>query len=119
MAAGQVFKPDENGTYQAKHTDGNGCESLSDPVLVNNVGIDELIETRFNIWPNPVISELHVFSEITDVQWEIRSSVGQQVGRGLLNQGDNIIDVAGFSTGIYFVEIHTYNQSFIRRIVVQ
>ncbi len=53
-ATGTVHEPLVNGTYTVSTTDANGCSTLSDPLVVLNVGMNEAGAARpMRAYPNP------------------------------------------------------------------
>lgn len=50
---GSTLTASLNGTYQLCGTDANGCENCSDTLVFVNVGVVEVNEAEFMIYPNP------------------------------------------------------------------
>lgn len=87
---------------------------LVDEVTVTNtssVGINEVEETCFTIFPNPVTSNLNVKGEGTV---EIINAIGQVVLTDNVN-GNAILNVSNLDNGIYFVRMNGATQKFIKK----
>ena len=110
----RIYKPTVNGNYAVIVTTSCGTDT-SACTLVNNVGIDEIVTEEFVMYPNPVKDQLTIelanagmVSEIT-----IRTIEGKLVKTLTESSNTLVIDVAGWSKGIYFVNVSNddYNKT--------
>lgn len=94
----------------------------SDPSNTVQVVITSVIdneESLVNIYPNPARDMLNI--ELPDdVQLvTIMNPVGQMVYSNHLKSGKTTIDLNGFMSGVYFIQISTENGKITKRIVIQ
>ncbi len=88
----------------------------------NYNSIDELLiaDSRFQIVPNPVISQLAVYN----MQSSVKSiSISDLTGRILLEKtvsdSENKINVSDFESGIYFIEMKSESENSVLKFVKQ
>lgn len=107
--SGSSIKVESNGAYYVTVTDANGCQGFNYAV-VNNVGVNELFEAGFKLYPNPAIHE--VFIQWPDAWVEDSEiSVMDIAGRVMIQEGatstTQSIDLRGLSSGKYVVRLTT------------
>ena len=84
-------------TYGWTITDGGqDCSSLN---------IEELNRSSLKLYPNPVISFLHVDNNLTNQSYNIIDTLGKVILKGNLNEGNNMINVDKLSKGIYYLKV--------------
>ena len=95
---------------------GEGCYDSStsavSTVTASTNNISNMVLPRFDIYPNPVKNILYVASSIPEAKYKILSAVGDVLLQGVLDQGNNSIDVKGLSTGVYMLRIESAGQQF-------
>lgn len=82
------------------------------------LGITAFKDSGFQAAPNPVVDVLH-FSEIEGTYtYSLVDSVGKKVATGELSEIQNSISFAGYSSGLYFLEIQNdKGERVIKRIL--
>ncbi len=107
--------------FLAYYTDFSSCFykdtvriTYVDPIFIG-IETDNLDETNFNIYPNPVNSQFS-FSNSTSVE---KISITDVNGRlvEIKNHNLNSIDVSDLESGVYFVEINTNDGVVVKRFV--
>lgn len=89
--------------------------TISDP----SVGIQELDETSFSVYPNPTVNTVNVSSAYNIQSISIHSVVGQEILKVAGNKGTEMsVNVANLSNGIYLVKIVTDKGQVVKRIQV-
>lgn len=89
--------------------------TISDP----SVGIQELDETTFSVYPNPTVNTVNVSSAYNIQSISIHSVVGQEILKVAGNKGTEMsVNVANLSNGIYLVKIVTDKGQVVKRIQV-
>ena len=80
----------------------------------HTVGIDEVVEAHFSIYPNPTVDRLNISSAET-----VREvNVIDMAGRTVINAGaTNSINVSGLAAGIYMVRVATENGIGMQKFV--
>lgn len=107
------------GNYYAVVTDSVGCQNYSDTVNVTVVGINEVINNSFNIYPNPVQHEL----TIEGVEEPISSIMIKNSNGQLVYSNNNIstkvhtINTAHFSSGVYFVSLLSSKNTVVYKLL--
>ena len=87
----------------------------------NNCSLDiEEIETdneSLLVYPNPTNGKFNVEARnITEV--EVLNVVGQNVATYIVNGDSCEIDMTGFNTGMYFINVKTENGTMIKKIIL-
>lgn len=79
----------------------------------------EEIETAFNIYPNPVQSELYIATELQIEEITIYDIYGRQAVRQQVNgsTSQQVVNVADLNSGVYFVKVSTDNGEIVKRFV--
>lgn len=91
---------------------------IDDVVLLNNgtTGLQEMLSERIKIYPNPVVSELNIE---TDLQYE-RAVILDQTGRELLvYSNEKTISLESLSSGVYFIQLVSDGEVHSQRFVKQ
>jgi subtilisin-like proprotein convertase family protein len=104
-ATGQQFTASANGNYAVIVTNGS-CTDTSDCVSISTIGIDELGETAFSIFPNPTKGEFTVdIKDLQQTEYALFDATGRVVMKGNLNEGANKISITHLSRGTYTIEL--------------
>ena len=84
--------------YRLKQVDLDGTATFSDvqSVVFNNIGV--------RIYPNPTNGVLHVVLS-TPATYQLVNAGGAVALKGSLQSGNNLLNVTGLSSGIYFMQI--------------
>jgi len=84
--------------YRLKQVDLDGTVTFSDvqSVMFSN--------TKTRIYPNPTTGSLHVVLS-TSATYQLVNTGGAVAMQGSLQSGDNLLNVTGLASGIYFMEI--------------
>lgn len=87
-------------------------------VTTGTLSIEELSHV-FNIYPNPVQSELYIATELQVEEITIYDIYGRQAlcQQANVSTSQQVIDVSDLGTGIYFVKISTDNGEIVKRFV--
>ena len=95
---------------------GEGCYDSStsavSTVMASTNNISNIVLPRFEIYPNPVKNILYVASSMPEAKYKILSAVGNVLLQGVLDQGNNSIDVKGLPTAVYMLRIESAGQQF-------
>ena len=113
-ATSQSFSPGASGNYAVEVTL-NGCASTSNCTAFSYVGIDDMMNVPFSIYPNPnngeftvTVSELGQIYSITDV-------TGKVIKQGRLYSTKNTIDITSEANGIYFLKVNQHTAKLIKK----
>ena len=123
---GYVDEVEEIGDYYYQVSAVYGhCESdLTDAILVNiiDVGIKDIHDDAFSIYPNPTSGDFVIQSSKFKVQSvEIYDPYGRNVlsHHLIASSSHHLISVSHLQSGIYFVKIYTENNSAVtKRLVI-
>jgi len=104
-------------------TDNNGCaDTYCDSVIVVGTGIQEQkLESIISIYPNPTNNGMVNidFGNVIydDMQLTVYNILGETVQQGeMIVQGKQIIDLSGFTTGIYLLYFKSENFSIAKKL---
>lgn len=113
----------EDGTYSVTITDGNGCTTtLNDVVVQPSVGLDELEDALFVVYPNPTngIVNIVLKNPITDeVSIQVTDVTGRVVYNSDLEGLSFMIDLSSAADGTYFLNVATDNKRTTQPIVLK
>ncbi|REJ84481.1 MAG: T9SS C-terminal target domain-containing protein [Bacteroidetes bacterium] len=118
-ATDSFYIPSQNGSYLVTGTDLNGCDGQSDPFAFTLTHIrDKAAFASLEIYPNPVSNWLMIGSGMQPYTnlLVIRNAEGKILFEGKPDAGR--LDVSGFISGVYFVEINSGSQKHIRKFLV-
>jgi hypothetical protein len=100
-ATNQFYVPTASGNYTVTTTDVNGCTATSAAVMF--VGIENVLEANFAIYPNPVVDEMTiVYNGNHSLDFRIHDVSGKLLKQGACERSLNVADLA---TGVYLITI--------------
>lgn len=108
VTASVLLMPLTNSQYTVTGTDANGCRASF--VFVQNVNAclglkNNLIESNFEVYPNPTTGEIFVKNPKPELSYEVFNVLGSSVLKGNLNATDKFkIDLEAFPNGVYFLK---------------
>lgn len=101
----------------ASNTVTNSCTSITFPLVNCSVGISEINEINFYLYPNPTNSVLNITDEYNQLQnttIEIKNTLGQIV---LLAPFSKELNVSELSSGIYFLIVQSRDRKKIVKVI--
>lgn len=121
----QNFTPDSNGTYIVEVVDANGCVAVSNPYVLNDVGVPlSLAERTISVQPNPATDNLLVIASLAQGTCELmimdltgKVIVSVKVSSEQLMQG-TFVSLDGISSGIYFLKMRDETGECTERLIV-
>ncbi len=85
------------------------------------VGIPTLESSKVNMYPNPANNDLTVITNNSNIESniEIRNSIGQTIYTTVIPKGQNSVsvDLKGYSSGIYFVNIQNTETKIVNKLI--
>lgn len=113
-----------NGNYTITLIASSNCDADTLSIQINvAVGIDELLESEIQIYPNPTSGLLHIKTDnnkaFSDVECKIFDLTGKLVYSANLNSNNNLIDLTKYADGLYYVKIINNDNSIIRPFVLK
>ncbi len=109
ISEGKDFFPEFNGVYYVEVSD-NNCTEISDCITIDkNIGLNELVENSFKLYPNPAKEFVHIDIANSDIN---RIELIDLSGKIVLVKEKNInstisLDLSGLSEGVYIVKLHS------------
>lgn len=119
--AALTVTPNLTTVYSVTATDANGCvNSGSVNVNVNKcIGIDENQSVlNLRVYPNPAHGAVHIWAE-SALDYTLLDATGKIVLQGVVNAGQNSIDIKNMAGGLYFLKINNGSKFETRQIVIQ
>jgi PKD repeat protein len=112
-----TYMPPANGDYYVKITSSIQCSNVSDAFAVNNIGVEELAEVGFELFPNPAHA---VFTVKVKGMAEIRifGSNGQLVWSATVAEQSDV-DVSQWARGSYMVQLQQSEQVYTIPLILQ
>jgi|GEM_PF-2565240 len=116
-----AYDPTANGSYALIGQWPNNCVDTSDCFTVMGVGLNELINNEFVIYPNPSHGafELMLPSVSVPTIIELFNLNGQKVYSKELVGTSHIVELPHISKGTYLVKARTDEESYTKRIVIE
>lgn len=115
IAGGEGSRADdyvfENGKSYHFYMDQNGEGGDGVTITISGVGVEEVENTTFSVYPNPATTNITVKGEGS---MEIVNTLGQVIVSEQVN-GQANINVANLESGIYFVRMNGATQKFIKK----
>ncbi len=108
-----------NGFYTIQLITQNYCcsDTFNTEVIVGNVGVEDLISTPFQLFPNPV-------NDVLAIQWPGIESYSLELydltGKLLLSEkgtASKTIDFERFEKGVYFIQISTEDAIYTEKVI--
>ncbi|MFO8088100.1 MAG: C25 family cysteine peptidase, partial [Bacteroidales bacterium] len=115
-----------NGTYQVqlKTTNACGSDSISKPVTINTVAIEELDLSTLSVYPNPATEAVNI-----DIPVDIQGKKTLQ----LIDQSGKLIDITSvnenqkkfhyamdhLAAGTYYLILHTQSETFMAKVILE
>ena len=88
--------------------------------LEDIVGIGENpLISQVDIYPNPATDMLHISTDNTITQVRIMNHVGQLVFNRTTNGTSTTLNVSGFESGVYFLEVTTTEGSITQKVLIK
>jgi hypothetical protein len=125
-ANARTFPLTEPGVYTVRITDANGCSAVSDPYIVNVLGIENTAASDFSIqvYPNPGSGVFHFLLDVA-VDVEAAVTVTDMLGRVLLQRtitsaagNSHELDLRGKSAGVYILTVQTRQRTLRRTLLL-
>ena len=115
--------PTEVGQYQVYVENSNGCGAYSENVDLNTVGINELDETNFSLYPNPVNTTLNI--RMTPLSSSATIAITDVLGQDIfnitldttLNPDEIKIELSDLPNGMYFVVVESNSKQIVKRFI--
>lgn len=119
-ATDQSFTVTENGEYAVIITEGE-CTDTSDCVNITAVGLQSWDKENIAIYPNPAHGQFIVeFGSNGAEELRIFSATGKLVfAKRNLNDNLETINIEGFATGIYQVQILTQSSIYTKQLIIK
>jgi hypothetical protein len=121
-----TYTPLVNGIYSLIVTNVNGCSDTSNAINAVSVGLKELSESKFNIYPNPTRDLLNVnytLSTNSKIQIQIINSIGQTIREISTQQPigtyTTTFDTQQFANGIYFIRFIDGTNTKEAKVIIQ
>jgi hypothetical protein len=113
---GQTYS--QSGTYTQVIPNANGCDStITLNLTINGVGINEVLTTIFNIYPNPAKNQFQIDFDGQINKLEIIDAKGAIV-YAINESKEEYLLPACIETGYYLVVIHTDEGIFRKELIV-
>jgi hypothetical protein len=117
----QTYTATQTGSYTVLVTDANGCSNTSSALNVTISSVNEILDFRSVIYPNPATNELmiEVSEEIDEVK--VTDVAGQVIfTKSQIQNQKSEIDVSELAEATYFIHIKTTSgktavKSFVKR----
>lgn len=110
------------GVYTVTVTDANGCTSSNNYTVNSLIGLNELNEIPFNLYPNPSTGKFNLMfanNEQIVYRLEILDLDGRVIYEGTIAGNSEVIDLSDKSNGSYILRLSDDKSQSIKRIVLK
>lgn len=107
------------GTYDVTVTDVNGCTTSAQVIVSSQVGILSVGEIRLHVFPNPCNGQFYIHSNLTHAIATVRDGLGREVMITSINSNQASINMEGYESGIYFLELKEDKHIRTVKIILQ
>nr|WP_294859678.1 T9SS type A sorting domain-containing protein [uncultured Fluviicola sp.] len=115
-ATGQTFVPTANGSYSVVVTNAAGCSDTAACVVVTGLGLEELDSQSVQVFPNPTENQVTITMTFATANLVITDVQGKIHYTGQISNGQ-LINLAQYADGVYFLSIETETGKILKRIV--
>lgn len=92
-------------------TSSDGCvDSTCTTITVIDSGIGSTELAGISAFPNPSKDVVTVQSDWNSLEFELRDANGRLLKEGTFKQGENTLDIADLSNGVYFLQLKDHGQ---------
>lgn len=117
-------KPVQNGIYQVKVSNSDGCSSTSDEFNHLFLASEDIFLGKVSLryYPNPVMDKLHIDvmeSNGNKIQASLYELNGKLVHQQILNQASNTISIQAYSSGVYLLRFKTGKEIRTAKLMVK
>jgi PKD repeat protein len=86
----------------------------------NILSINNLEKTnKIEVFPNPSNGKFSVKSNLKNIEFEIYSTVGKLIDKGIINRKSKLIDISNQKKGIYFLQFKIEEKIIQSKLIVQ
>jgi hypothetical protein len=119
-ATEQSFTPEETGDYAVIITNGP-CSAMSDCYTVSFVGIPTNTRESISIFPNPTngVFTVKCHGAGTENKITVSRITGEKIFETGVKEGQTIIDLSGYTPGIYFLRYENGTSAVFKKIIKQ
>lgn len=120
-ATGTTYTPASNGNYTVVVTDGNGCASgVSNFITISNVGITDLSQANFNLYPNPAQGRFTIETNFTGhYTITIIDNLGQVALVKNCDKNTELVNIESLKKGMYFVQLKNDKGTKTQKLVIR
>jgi hypothetical protein len=104
----QTFSVISNGSYAVTGLTNNGCTDTSACEIINNVFIDEIMNSKIVISPNPANDRIKIYFNSSEAEIIIFDNLGKKIFSDSIHTGEEV-NIQSMILGVYIMEIHTQN----------
>jgi hypothetical protein len=109
------------GSYDVTVTDSNGCIMTGTYIVGSQVGINELSELQFSVFPNPSNGSFEVLVDPStgSSRIDVLNSLGQVIYTNIITDSTHLVNLQSAEAGIYFVRLNNSRANNVIRILVK
>ncbi|MCX7551005.1 T9SS type A sorting domain-containing protein [Xanthomarina sp. F2636L] len=86
---------------------------------MSTLSVNDTVEVTYNMYPNPSDNLVHIATKSDNTIFSIYHITGKTILTKTLNQGDNLIDVSNFASGLYLAKFVSDNQIATKKLMIK
>jgi hypothetical protein len=117
-----TFYPSQDITYFAEAVDANGCQRKGEIFVDVDSCVSNIVDLSkvFNIYPNPTKDYLNIQNNTNhNYSFYIYDITGKLIKEKNNLRNLHTVNLAYLKSGIYFLNIHSGNNNFYKKIIVE
>ena len=99
------------------------CESARNPVTVtiqSGVGIKEISENGFGVYPNPAHNKLNIqLLDYNNSQYSLFDQTGRLIKHEIINAKESSLNISNLEYGIYTLQIQNAKGIFTQKVIIE
>ncbi len=109
-----------SGDYFVEVTDSFGCKNISDTINFIALGIDNVENDLFSIYPNPTSGNLTIqFNDQSIESVSMVNLLGEEVLKNKIRKLNKVtLDISQFSDGVYYIRLNSKDNKYIRKLLL-
>ncbi|MGB0882133.1 MAG: S8/S53 family peptidase [Vicingaceae bacterium] len=110
-----------NGDYYVEVTDGFGCSAISDTVELTAVGIEQVENSKFLIYPNPTTGKVIVNLGDDNLQSiQVINLLGEVLMEQKITTNERKVElnIYGFAEGVYYIQLNTLTEKYQNKLIL-
>ncbi len=120
-ATSNIYIATVGGSYSVLVTDSNGCNAVSNPVVITGIFEFGMLSAEFGMNPNPANSFVNISMEekMIGSNLTLYDVTGRKMLVVELETRNSKLEISHFASGVYFVAVENVRGRMTRKLIIQ